>query len=83
MFRINRYITITLVGKLDAAILERDPNFARNAGKIRNTTDMVPIFVQNLRSNNKYVLMQTLEDIESYLRRRQAENTSNYRLTLY
>ena len=77
VFKISPYITITLVGKLDAAILERDPNFARNAGKIRNTTDMIPIFAQNLRSNNKYVLMQTLEDIESYLRRRQAENTNS------
>lgn len=73
LFEIKPYITLALVGKAETRILERDGQFARRVGKLRGTTDLIAIFASNLQSNNIYMILQNLDDIEVYLKRRQTE----------
>lgn len=71
------YITFALIGKEELNLSARDGYFVRTANKIRGNVEFLPIFADNLKSNNKYVINQNLDDLEKYLQRRQKEETLN------
>lgn len=75
--KIKPYITLALVTKSEIDILSRDGNFSRAVNKILISTDWMPIFSENMRSNNRYVLYQTLDDLEIFLKRKQSELSSD------
>lgn len=72
---INPYITFALIQKrdYDIELLEGNRAFAKTAGKVVSTTNLIPIFVHNLKSNNLYLIKQTLDDIKIYLERKQVD----------
>ncbi|EDO16759.1 hypothetical protein Kpol_526p12 [Vanderwaltozyma polyspora DSM 70294] len=78
ILNIKPYITLALVNKVEIGILSRDNQFARVVNRIRNNTNWVPIFAKNLESNNKYVIRQTLDDIELFLKRKQTEHSFSF-----
>lgn len=78
ILKLKPYTTLALVGKPELGILARDGQFARMVNKIRSTTDLIPIFANNLKSSNKYVINQNLDDIEVYLRRKQTERSIDF-----
>lgn len=71
--KMKPYISISLLSNESIPILDIDTNFSRQAARLRNTIDLVPIFVKNLQSNNKFVIEQNLDDIKFHLKRRQGE----------
>ena len=75
---IKPYITLALVHKVELEILSRDGNFARMVNKIRSNTNWMPIFANNLGSNNMYVIHQSLDDIEVFLKRKQTERALSF-----
>lgn len=77
LLKIKPYITLTLVMKSEIDILSRDGAFSRSVSKVQSNTDWTPIFCDNMKSNNKYVLHQTLNDLKLHLRRQQSEHSSD------
>ncbi|KAH7591519.1 Phosphatidylinositol 3- and 4-kinases family profile [Nakaseomyces glabratus] len=73
LMKMKPYISISLLSNESIPILDIDTNFSRQAARLRNTIDLVPIFVKNLQSNNKFVIEQNLDDIKFHLKRRQGE----------
>ncbi|KOH00454.1 protein kinase MEC1 [Saccharomyces eubayanus] len=78
ILKLKPYTTLALVGKPELGILARDGQFARMVNKIRSTTDLISIFANNLKSSNKYVINQNLDDIEVYLKRKQTERSIDF-----
>ncbi|CAB4251907.1 similar to Saccharomyces cerevisiae YBR136W MEC1 Genome integrity checkpoint protein and PI kinase superfamily member [Maudiozyma barnettii] len=76
MFENNPYIVFALKEKTELKLLDRDTSFARRVGKTRGIQDLLPIFVNNLSSNNRYMIKQTLEDIKLFLKRKQTNSTN-------
>ncbi|SMN17993.1 similar to Saccharomyces cerevisiae YBR136W MEC1 Genome integrity checkpoint protein and PI kinase superfamily member [Maudiozyma saulgeensis] len=74
MFENNPYIVFALKEKTELKLLDRGTSFARRVGKSRGIQDLMPIFVNNLSSNNRYMIKQTLEDIKLFLKRKQNGN---------
>ena len=75
IFQINPYIVFSLIQErdFDFDIIKKNNKFAKHAGKVISTTNLIPIFVQNLQSNNLYVVKQTLDDIKIFLERKQVD----------
>lgn len=70
---IKPYVTFALTQKSGLSLAEHNPKFARIVKKTRELTDFIPVFSSNLKSNNRYVILQNLEDIEIFLENRQEE----------
>ncbi|CAL9732411.1 serine/threonine-protein kinase Mec1p [Monosporozyma unispora] len=62
------YIAYALLQKSELKLADRSPIFARLVKKKREISNYIPIFSENLKSNNRYVILQNLEDIETFLR---------------
>lgn len=71
------YITYALAHNNDLALTENNDHFARFARKTIQSTEFLSIFADNLKSNNKYVVAQNLDDIEEFLRRKQIRQKHN------
>ncbi|CCF60493.1 hypothetical protein KAFR_0K01390 [Kazachstania africana CBS 2517] len=76
IFKTNPYITLAIAGKSELQMIERDGQFARMVTKTRFTTDLLPTFAENLQSNNIYVIRQTLDDVETFLKRKNSEKSN-------
>lgn len=73
LLKIKPYISLALLSNSEIKVLDIDPIFSRLVAKLRNNTELLPIFINNLKSNNKYVIQQNLNDIEKYLSRKQSD----------
>lgn len=60
------FILLSFLQNPELEVLERHPVAARNVNKVLGTTNWLSAFAQNLRSNNKYVVFQTLLELEKY-----------------
>lgn len=76
LLKIKPYLTLALLTKKEADVLSRDGKFARAVSHVINSTDWVSVFASNLKSTNKYVIHQTLDDLEIYLKRKQTERSA-------
>lgn len=74
---IKPYVTFALLRKSELNLLDRSSKFARLVKKRREVTNYISIFSDNLKSNNRYVILQNLEDIESFLETRQEERAED------
>lgn len=74
VLKLRPYITLALVNKNSLHILERHASFARSVTRVLNSNNWILIFANNLKSNNKYVVRQNLNDIMVYLERKQEGN---------
>lgn len=70
---IKPYVTFALTQKVGLSLAEHNPKFARIVKKTRELTDFITVFSSNLKSNNRYVILQNLEDIEIFLKNHQEE----------
>lgn len=68
------HILMSLMNRSDLRVLERHGVFARSVKKVLPSIDWLSVFAHNLKSNNIYVVRQILDDIGSYLAKRQYEN---------
>ncbi|KAG0668012.1 serine/threonine-protein kinase M1 [Maudiozyma exigua] len=71
IFESDPYIVFALKEKAELKILERDPVFVRMLGKNKNIQDLIPMFVKNLGSNNKYMIKQSLTDLKIFLKKKE------------
>lgn len=71
------YITYALAHNNDLALTDNNDHFARFARKTIQSTEFLSIFADNLKSNNKYVVAQNLDDIEEFLEKRQIRQKNN------
>lgn len=60
------FIILSFLQNSELQVLERHPSVARKLNKIINSTNWLTVFTENLRSNNKYVILQTLVELEKY-----------------
>lgn len=67
------HITWALLNKPEINILEKNKSFARMINKVLLRTNWCREYADILRSNNKYVILQSLHDVRYFLKRRQAE----------
>lgn len=78
LIKVKPYLTLALLSKPETNILSRDGKFARAVGHVINRTDWITVFTQNMQSPNRYVVNQTLDDLEVYLRRKQTERSADF-----
>lgn len=72
------YLTLALLTKKEADILARDGIFARSVAHVLGSTDWISVFANHLNSTNRFVVHQTLDDLESYLKRKQIERSTEF-----
>ncbi|QLQ78832.1 hypothetical protein HG537_0B01800 [Torulaspora globosa] len=78
LLRIKPYLTLALIEKSEIDILSRDGNFARAAGHVISSTDWITVFAHNLQSTNKYVINQSLDDLEVYMKRKETKRSADF-----
>lgn len=78
LLRLKPYLTLALLSKSETDILSRDGKFARAVGHTIANTDWITVFAHNFQGTNKYVINQSLDDLERYLKRKQAERSTEF-----
>ncbi|CCK68571.1 protein kinase MEC1 KNAG_0B01240 [Huiozyma naganishii CBS 8797] len=73
IFQLKPSITFALNRKSDLDLSNRNNKFAKKVRHTLTATDFIAVFISNLQSNNKRVLLQNLDDIEAYLKGREKD----------
>lgn len=60
------FLLLSFLNNPELQVLERHPMVARKVLKVMTTTNWLRVFTQNLGSNNRYVILQTLLELEKY-----------------
>lgn len=60
------FILLAFLNNPEFQVLERHPTVARKVLKVISTTNWLKVFTENLGSNNRYVILQTLLELEKY-----------------
>ncbi|CDO93240.1 unnamed protein product [Kluyveromyces dobzhanskii CBS 2104] len=60
------FLLLAFLNNPEFQVLERHPVVARKVLKVISTTNWLKVFKENLESNNRYVILQTLLELEKY-----------------